>query len=154
MTLKPVPSTPVTARTARALAAAGHVAAAVNGLDRGLKRLGTLVSLQRLAIDLDLARNNIDGAVARVDSMAAVTGRADIWLARRGDILLRAGRHDDARVAFGQALAAIETLSRRRQRSKTVRDLKSRLEAALRQHAATGSSTPLRRGEAPATQSQ
>lgn len=137
---------------ARVLAAAGHVDEAVRGLDEGHKRLGTLVSLQRLAIDLDLARNNIDGAITRVDNMAAITGRTDLWLARRGDILLQAGRRDDALAAYGQALAAIETLSQRRHRSKTVRDLKNRLKGVLRQHAATENSTPLQRAEAPATQ--
>lgn len=142
------------AARARALVAAGHVDEAVRGLDEGHKRLGTLASLQRLAIDLELARNNIDGAIARVDSMAVITRRADIWLARRGDILSQAGRHNDARAAYGQALAAIETLSPRRQRSKTVRDLKTRLEALLRQRAATESATPLRPAEAAATELQ
>ncbi|NNG04532.1 MAG: tetratricopeptide repeat protein [Inquilinus sp.] len=139
---------------ARALAAAGDVAAAVEGLDRGLERIGAVVSLQRLAIDQELARNNIDGAVARVDSMAGITGRADIWLARRGDILLQAGRRDDAHAAYGQALAAIETLSVRRQSSSAVRDLKTHLEAALRQLAGTENPTSLRGADLPETRIQ
>ena len=128
---------------ARALAAAGDVAGAVEGLDRGLERIGAVVSLQRLAIDLELARNNIDGAVARVDSMAGITGRADIWLARRGDILLQAGRRDEAHAAYGRALAAIEALPARHRNSSTVRDLKTQLEAALQQPAGTEPPTPL-----------
>lgn len=139
---------------ANALAAAGEFAAAVEGLDRGLERIGAVVSLQRLAIDLDLARSNIDGALARVDSMAGITGRADIWLARRGDILLQAGRRDDAHTAYGQALAAIETLPVRRQNSSAVRDLKTHLETALRQLAGTESPTPLRAAETPETRIQ
>lgn len=142
------------AERARVLAASVYVDEAVRGLDEGHKRLGTLVSLQRLAIDLELARSNVDGAVVRVDAMAEITGRADIWLARRGDILLRAGRRDGARAAYGRALAAIDALSPRRQRSKTVRDLKSRLEAMLRQRAATENAEPLRPGEAPVTELQ
>jgi len=126
---------------ARTLAAAGHVDEAVRGLDEGHKRLGTLVSLQRVAIDLDLARNNIDGALARIDSMASITGRSDLWLARRGDILLQARRRDDALAAYNQALAAVGKLSQRRQRSKVVRDLKIHLEGVLRQHASTENST-------------
>ncbi len=139
---------------ARALAAAGDVAAALEGLDHGLERIGAVVSLQRLAIDQELARNNIDGAVARVDSMAGITGRADIWLARRGDILLQAGRRDDAHAAYGRALAAIETLPVRRQNSSVVRDLKTYLETALRQLAGTETPTPLRGTETPETKIQ
>lgn len=139
---------------ARALAAAGQFDDALRGLDQGHKRLGMLVSLESLAIDLELARNNIDGAVARVDSMAAITGRSDIWLARRGDILLQAGRHDDAHAAYGQALATIGTLSPRRQGSKIVRDLKTRLEALLQQTTATENTSISRPGETPAPQLQ
>ncbi len=120
---------------ARALAAAGeeHIEEAIRGLDAGLKRLGRLVSLQRLAIDLELARENFDGALARVDNMSAVTHRPDLWLARRGDILVRAGRREAAREAYMQALAMIEKRPPRRRRTKMVIELESRLRSTLTQ---------------------
>lgn len=118
---------------ARALALAGHLAAAVAGLDQGLKRLGPIVSLQRLALDLELAQDNLEAALGRIGQLAAATRRPDLWLARRGDVLREAGRHDAARDAYGQALAAIEQLSTRRRGSRTVVELETRLRATLSQ---------------------
>ena len=120
---------------ARALAAAGeeHIEEAIRGLDAGLKRLGRLVSLQRLAIDLELARENFDGALARVDNMSAVTHRPELWLARRGDILVRAGRRKAAREAYTQALAMIEKRPPRQRRTKMVIELEGRLRSMLTQ---------------------
>lgn len=118
---------------ARALALAGHHQAAVAGLDQGLKRLGSLVSLQRLALDLELAQGNLEAALGRIDQLATATRRADLWLARRGDVLQEAGRNDEARDAYSQALAAIEQLSARRRGNRTVADLEVRLRAALSQ---------------------
>ncbi len=120
---------------ARALSAAGgeHLGEAIDGLDRGLRRLGPVVSLQRLAINLDLARENFDGALARVARMSSVTRRPDLWLARRGDILARAGRREAAGEAYEKALAAIGKVSLRRRKTKTVVALESRLRAVLRQ---------------------
>lgn len=137
---------------AKAQAAAGRIAEALEGLDRGLSRLGVLGSIQRAAIDLEISRNNIDGAIARVNSMAAITGRADIWLARRGDILHEAGRRGEARAAYIQALAAIETLPTRRKRSKAVRALKVRLTGALRKRAVKKNATSSRGRQTQATQ--
>lgn len=120
---------------ARTLAEAGHVDEAVRGLDEGHKKLGTLVSLQRVAIELDLTRKNVDGALARINSMSEITGRTDLWLARRGDVLLQAGRRDEALAAYRQSLSAMDKLSQRRKQSRIVRDLKNRLTKVLRQHA-------------------
>lgn len=118
---------------ARALALSGHHETAITGLDEGLDRLGPLVSLQRLALDLELARQNLEGALARIDKLAAATRRPDLWLARRGDVLRDAGRLEAAREAYGQALGAIEQLSSRRRGSRVVADLESRLRAVLSQ---------------------
>jgi predicted negative regulator of RcsB-dependent stress response len=134
------------------LAAAGRVAEAIKGLDGGIKKLGMVGALQRLAIDLEVRRKNIDGAVARIDRMAKITGRGDIWLARRGDIYLREGLHHEARVAYGQALAAIETSSQRRQNSRIVRKLRTRLKTLLCQYAATEKSAQLHCPKTPAAQ--
>ena len=120
---------------ARALAAAGeeHIEEALRGLDSGLRRLGQVVSLQRLAIDLELTRENFDRALARVDRMSDVKRRPDLWLARRGDILMRAGRREAAREAYTQALAAMEKTSPRRRKTKMAIELNSRLRSTLTQ---------------------
>lgn len=118
---------------ARCLSAAGdaYLSEALQGLDEGLARLGMIASLQRLAVDLELRRKDVDAALVHVESLGVFTGRPDLWLARRGDILLQAGRRDEAKAAYREALAAIQSLSPRRRGHRVVRELEQRLEATL-----------------------
>jgi predicted negative regulator of RcsB-dependent stress response len=62
------------------------------------------------AIDLELQRSNFVGALERVDTLAAQSARKETWLKRRGEILIQAGRPQEAREAFQQALAALRSL--------------------------------------------
>lgn len=97
---------------ARLLAAEGgeHLTAAVAGLDEGMRRLGSLVTLQLYAIELELERGDLDAALTRVDAQAARSARKESWLVRRGDILRQAGRLAEAKAAYVEAIAAIESL--------------------------------------------
>lgn len=120
---------------ARCLAALGaeQLAKALAGLDAGLVRLGMIASLQRQAIELELRRGTIDGALGRIEQLGQATGRADIALAQRGDILLQAGRRSEAAAAYQAALNEIRRLSPRRRNHRVVRELERRLEATLPQ---------------------
>ena len=119
---------------ARALAAAGKgkLKEALEGLDEGMKRLGPLITLQSLAIDLELKRDNYNGALARVDQVVAMLPRKDAWLARRAQILEQAGRHAEAREACLEALKAIEALPASRREVKAVLDAEEELRAAVK----------------------
>ncbi|MBI4578671.1 MAG: tetratricopeptide repeat protein, partial [Planctomycetes bacterium] len=119
---------------ARALAAAGeeHVPEALAALDAGIRRLGKpIVSVQVVAIDLELRRRNYDAALARVQTLADQSARKEQWHFRRGDVLRRAGRADEAREAYRQALAAIDKLSPARRQTPSVRELAANARAAL-----------------------
>src|ERR1051325_1900267 len=107
------------------------IARALDGLDDGIKRLGRLVALQQTAIELELARRNFDGALARLDEITARSARKESWLAQRGDILVRAGRTGEAREAFAAALAAIETLPPAHRGTSAVTDLEKRIREQL-----------------------
>lgn len=116
---------------AEALAAAGDREAALRGLDEGIRKLGPLVSLELPAIDLDLALGRTDAALARIEALSKQTPRKEPWLARRGEILLQAGRAAEAREAFQAALAAIEALPAARRKARATADLEARVRAAL-----------------------
>jgi tetratricopeptide (TPR) repeat protein len=118
---------------AAVLAAAGgeHAREALGGLDEGVARLGPLVTLQLPAIELELREGRYDAALARLDTVAARAPRQESWLARRGDILLRAGRTEEARAAYAAALAALETLPAPRRRTRAVAELEAHVRAAL-----------------------
>jgi predicted Zn-dependent protease len=105
---------------------------ALSGLDEGIKRLGPIVTLQLPAIELELRRQNYEGALSRLDLIAAQSERKETWLVRRGEILRLAGRDEEARAAFNAALVAIESLPPWRRQSKAVTALQVRARSALK----------------------
>lgn len=105
---------------------------ALSGLDEGIRRLGPIVTLQLPAIDLELRRQNYEGALSRLDLIAAQSDRKEAWLVRRGEILKLAGRDEEARAAFNAALVAIESLPPARRQSKAVTALQVRAHSALK----------------------
>ena len=113
-----------------------RVSEALAGLDEGIQKLGPLVTLQQAAIDLELRRPNYDGALSRVDLIAAQSERKEAWLVRRGEILKLAGREEEARAAFNAALVAIESLPFSLRQSRTVTALQLRARTALKGQAA------------------
>ena len=117
---------------ARALASEGGeaVGEALRGLDEGLGRLGPIPALQLYAIDLEVVRRGYDAALARLDAVMAQSPPSGPWLARRGEVLERAGRPSDARVAYEQALADLASPGRKR-RTGASAQLESQVRAAL-----------------------
>ena len=68
-----------------------------------------------------------DAALRRVDTMLRSQARRDIWLARRGDILVRAGRAKRARRAYREALLVLDGLPASIRRHKDTVELRQRL---------------------------
>ncbi|MDO8542774.1 MAG: tetratricopeptide repeat protein [Opitutaceae bacterium] len=83
---------------------------AVRSLDDGIARIGPVHTLQLRAFQLEESAGLIDAALARLSVIAAQSERKEIWLKRRGDVLMHAGRIAEARAAYGAALAAINSL--------------------------------------------
>jgi tetratricopeptide (TPR) repeat protein len=118
---------------ARALESAGpkHLDSALAGLDKGMADLGPAVTLQILAIELELKRGNPDGALARIDRIAAQSRRQETWLLRRGEILEQVGRVEEARRAYRATLESIETLPPGKRRVRAVQRLEAEARAGL-----------------------
>jgi len=125
---------------ARALQAAGpsHIEGALAGIDEGLQQLGDPVTLQLYAIDLELARKNYDGALGRLDRIASESVRQEPWLVRKGSILEAAGRTAEAREAYAQTLASIDTLPTSRRNNRAVERLETEAREAMRRLDAGG----------------
>jgi predicted negative regulator of RcsB-dependent stress response len=103
----------------------------VRGLDDGIKKLGPLVTLELCAVDIEVKDKQYDAALARLDLLAAKSPRKESWLARRGDILLQAGKTEEARKAFQTALDAMETLPPARRNVPAMLELQTRLREQL-----------------------
>ena len=116
---------------AKLQAAVSGPAAAVNGLDEGLSKLGWTLTLQRLAVDYARAAGDSAGALARLETILERANRKEIWLALKGEILQQAGRKFEARATYEDALKAIGELPPRLVRAGVVVALQTRVEAAL-----------------------
>lgn len=84
--------------------------AALERLEQMMARIGPVLVLQLRALELEEATGRIDAALARLDREAGAGERKEGWLRRRGDLLARHGRTDEARRAYAAALAAAEAL--------------------------------------------
>jgi tetratricopeptide (TPR) repeat protein len=127
------PSPDIYIERARVLAPGGSssIGQAIAGLDEGIARLGPIVTLELEAIDLEVQLKRYDAALARLDGIAARSPRKESWLARRGAILERAGRPEEASAAYRAALDSLSGQSDRIQQTRASMTLAAGLRADL-----------------------
>jgi tetratricopeptide (TPR) repeat protein len=113
-----------------ALLVLGRREAAVEALDEGIAKIGPVPSLELAALDLEVDLGRDGDALRRVDRLIASSPRNEAWIARRGELLARAGRPDEARVAYATALELITDRPAGRRPGPTLA-LEQRLRAAL-----------------------
>ncbi len=118
---------------ARILSSLGdeYIDEVLQGLDEGLEKLGQPLTLQLCAIDLELQRHGYQAALKRLDSILERSPRKEIWLVRRGEILLKARKDQEALSAFQQALEAIESLPARYRKIRTSVELEGQIREAI-----------------------
>ena len=103
----------------------------IAGLDEGIAVLGNIVTLQLMAIDLEVKLKSYDQALHRLTALADQSPRKEKWLYRRGEILSAAGRLLEARSSLSQALKNIEELPAQKRKMKTTQNLESEIRSAL-----------------------
>ncbi len=126
-----------------ALLSLGRRSDALAALDAGMARIGPAVSLELAAVDLEVELGHYDAALRRLDRLLGRSVVSPAWVARRGEVLERAGRPSDARAEYARALALIDARGAR-QTTAAFTDLRRRLEISLAS-AAPDDGTP--RGE-------
>jgi tetratricopeptide (TPR) repeat protein len=116
---------------ARAQRAAGEPAAALQGLEEGLARLGGAITLELEALELERELGRTDAALARLQRLAGVAQRPEPWLVRRGALLEQAGRAAEARQAYRQAREGLQELPRHVQARAGMVQLADQIDEAL-----------------------
>jgi tetratricopeptide (TPR) repeat protein len=129
---------------ARALEAGGRRSEAIEALDEGMRRLGSIVSLQLPAIALDLDLGRVEEALGRLDALRAGPGRPEVWLGRRGEILEAAGRAAEAHGAYAEALELLRSRGAV-ERGRALEDLEAALRTALWRTAPAEATIPRQR---------
>ncbi len=101
------------------------------GLENGIRQLGPVPALESMALDLERGRGDTAAALRRIDGLLKSADRKERWLAERGDVLADAGRAAEAKAAYRDAIAAIDGLPERQQRTIATGELRSELAAKL-----------------------
>jgi len=114
---------------------------AIKGLDEGLARLGWMVTLQKAAIELELKRHRTDEALVRLETIIGRSNRKETWLAWKGEILLAAGKTDQAQDVLSAALQAIDGLPPRMRTSPGMTELRAKVERLLASPVSAGAAT-------------
>ncbi len=81
---------------------------AIAVLDAATDTLGTLLVLEVRALDYQQARGDDEAALEHVDRVLGMAPRAEKWMVKRGEILLRLGRNREAEAAYRGALQSLE----------------------------------------------
>lgn len=130
--LAPVGNPELYIERADALRALGALEDAVRGLDEGIAKMGSLVTLQLRAIEVDCDLKRYDAALMRIDAVMARLQRKESWLVRRAEVLKLAGREKESREAYQAALAALEKLPTGHRNTRATLQLEASIRSALR----------------------
>lgn len=104
---------------------------AISVLDQGIAKLGNLPSLGVPALDLEIRLMRFDAALARIQRLSTTSTRQESWLARRGDVLMQAGRVEEARESYSAAADAIAKLPPHVRTRQVTADLAASLQRKL-----------------------
>lgn len=100
-------------------------------LDKGINKLGPIVTLQEAAIVLELSSKHYDAALSRVKTLRSQgISEANIYF-KQALIMSKARRPEDALTYYKMALTEIEHLSVRKQSSKAMRKLRRTIENSM-----------------------
>lgn len=79
-------------------------------LDEGLETLGLIPQLQRRAITLELAQNNLGGAIARLETLRTPLHESAAWKLEMAELLAQGNRSDEAAALVEAALTQLSHL--------------------------------------------
>jgi tetratricopeptide (TPR) repeat protein len=118
---------------ARALEAAGerYIDDAVQGLEDGLQVLGPIITLELYIVELQAKHGHYDAALQRMDRIIDRSTRKEAYLVRRSEILMQAGRSDEARQGLLSAADALDKLPGSQRNTRAAKQMRSRINGDL-----------------------
>lgn len=136
--LDPHPEPDLILEAAEALVAEKRTVEAVKSLDAAISRLGPVPALALRALEIEIAAEDWDGALARTARLQASAPRPEPWMCRRGVILEQAGRTAAANKAWQALLNHLSSLPPAERDSAAM----TRIAGDARHHLAAGPIPP------------
>lgn len=109
----------------------GDSAQALAVLNQGIARLGAAVSLEMRALDLEQAMRQWDAALQRIEVLLAQPGRKDSLHVRKAQVLIAAGRLDEAHSIAELARKEFDALPEAKRRTPAGQQLSSEIDQIL-----------------------
>jgi len=110
---------------------AGKKSQALNILQQGIHALGSNSVFQTRAAELEVELGDYESAISRIDALAEKSQRKDFWLARRGDILTKAGLTSRAKSSYQEAFSRLQKLPLRLRNQPASVELNAKLKVLL-----------------------
>lgn len=104
-----------------------YIEDAIRSIDDGLVTLNNNISLEQYATELEIDNGRLDQALIRVERVLGNNPALPAWLVRKAEILSGLGRKDEAVEAYQAASKGISAFPVRRQNTKAMLALKSRI---------------------------
>lgn len=101
---------------------------AMHLLDKGIDKLGPVVTLQEAAIELEILSGSYDAALARVGTFRSQGISEPNISYRQASIMAAASRFEDAQTYYKKALTEIESLPANKQLSRSIQKLRLLIE--------------------------
>jgi tetratricopeptide (TPR) repeat protein len=106
----------------------GDIDAAIASIDNATVFFGPLIALVEFTIDAEIGRRDYAAALDRMEDLPSALMESPEWLWRRGKLLERLDRSDDAARVYVQARQAILKMPLRRRKTAAMQDLLAKLE--------------------------
>ena len=120
---KPIPDYFIARADSYVAAGHEHLDKALQGLNEAINLLGPLLTLQRLALEVEMRQANHQAALERVDVILQRAERKETWLVEKARILEASGDTEQAHQALLLAIDSIEALPRRIRTTPAMRTL-------------------------------
>ena len=104
---------------------------ALGSLDRGIERLGPVITLVKFASDLEFDAGRYQDALKRLDLLPDALAGTPHWLARKGEILMAAGDRESALAAYRLCLERITALPAGRRLAPAILELRRKAQSVL-----------------------
>jgi tetratricopeptide (TPR) repeat protein len=105
----------------------GDINTALAGIDEAIAEFGPLITLIEFGVKTEADQHNYPAALDRMGALPPILAESPKWLWRRGTLLEKLNRTDEAAISFSRARDAIQGMPVRRQQTPAIQDLLAKL---------------------------
>lgn len=104
---------------------------AIQCLEKGMQQFGLLITLQELALQLEIKNALYDNAIKRINAIMKPLQRKETWLVRKAEVYEQSQQPQAAKATYREAQKAIQQLKPRLQNTDVVKALSKKIEESL-----------------------